>query len=133
MGSDKAMSRQVIAGIGCRRDCPAEAIVAMLDRACSKAGCPATALAAPAFKADEPGLQLAARQLGLALILVEAGALAAAQARCVTPSARAFLATGFASVAEGSALAAAGAGGRLILSRITAGDVTCALAEAAAS
>jgi cobalamin biosynthesis protein CbiG len=132
MGSDKVMTRHVIAGIGCRSDCSAEAIVAILNRACSEAGCQATALAAPAFKADEPGLQLAARQLGLALILVEASALAAAQTRCVTSSARAILATGFASVAEGSALAATG-GGRLILARIGGGGVTCALAEVATS
>ena len=127
------MNRQVIAGIGCRRDCPAETIVALLDRACAEAGCRATTLAAPAFKADEPGLRFAARQLGLTLVLIEAEALAAAQARCVTRSSRAFLATAFGSVAEGSALAAAGAGGRLILPRILGGGATCALAEAIAS
>ena len=133
MGGDKAMTRQVIAGIGCRRDCPAWTIVAVLDRACNEACCQATTLAAPAFKADEPGLQLAARQLGLTLILIEAKALAVAQARCATRSGRAFLATGYGSVAEGCALAAAGAGGRLILPRIAGGGVTCALAETAAS
>jgi len=127
------MTRQLIAGIGCRRDCHSEAIIRMFEHACQEAGCRASALAAPAFKADEPGLRLAAQQLGLPLILVEAGALRAVQARCPTRSARAHGATGFASVAEGSALAAAGAGGWLVLARTTGDGVTCALAEAAAS
>ena len=131
MDGVEAMSGPVIAGIGCRRDCPAEAILAVLRRACAEAGCEAAALAAPAFKAGEPGLREAARRLGLALIPVEAAGLAAAQARCVTRSAHAAQATGFAAVAEGSALAAAGAGGRLILPRIAGGGATCALAEAA--
>jgi cobalt-precorrin 5A hydrolase len=121
----------LIAGIGCRRDCPAEAILAILDRACREAGHQPTAMAAPEFKANERGLRLAAQHLGLPLILVDAGSLAAAQARCVTRSARTLRATGFGSVAEGSALAAAGTGGRLILPRIADDGVTCALAEVA--
>ena len=100
------MTRPLIAGFGCRRHCPAKAILAVLDRACRQAGHrAATAMAAPAFKADEPGLRLAAQHLGLPLILIDAGALAAMQARCVTRSARALRATGFGSVAEASALA----------------------------
>jgi len=132
VGGDKALTRSLIAGVGCRRHSSAEAILAVLDRACRAAGDRATALAAPAVKADEPGLRLAAEQLGLPLILVDTGALAAAQARCVTRSARALQATGFSSVAEGSALAAAGTGGRLILPRIEGDGVTCALAETTA-
>jgi cobalt-precorrin 5A hydrolase len=132
VGGGKIMTPRVIAGIGCRRDCPAEAILAVLDRACREALCRAAALAAPDFKADEPGLRLAARHLGLPLILIEASALAAAQSRCVTRSERTLRATGVGSVAEGSALAAAGIGSRLILPRIAGEGATCALAEVAA-
>jgi cobalt-precorrin 5A hydrolase len=124
------MRSRIIAGIGCRRDCPAEAITALVGRAGAEASCSVTALAAPAFKANEPGLREASHLLGLALILVEPAALAAAQMRCVTRSDRVARATGFASVAEGSALAAAGPTGRLILPRVTKGGASCALAEA---
>lgn len=121
----------MIAGIGCRRGCSAEDILHALHVACADAGRRAAALAAPAFKADEPGLREASRLLGLPLILVDAAPLSAAQARCVTRSPRAERATGVASVAEGSALAAVGAGGRLLLPRVIGGAATCALAEKA--
>ncbi len=119
---------RVIAGIGCRRHADAHSIVAAVRHACAQAGRPADALAAPSFKRDR-GLHEAARLLGLPLILVGTDALRAEQPRCVTPSARAEQATGFASICEASALAAAGAGGRLLLARVVLGAATCALAE----
>ena len=122
------MSR-VIAGIGCRSRCPADEIVAVVRDAGLRAGRAADALAAPAFKSGEAGLHAAAELLGLGLILVGPEALAAAQAACVTRSRIAAQATGVASVAEGSALAAAGPGARLILPRIASTRATCALAE----
>ena len=121
----------IVAGIGCRRGCPAGEIVAVVRAACHQAGQRADALAAPAFKAREAGLLEAATVLGLELILVSAPDLAHAQSRCVTHSAVAERSTGVASVAEGSAIAAAGEGGRLILPRITLARATCALAERA--
>ncbi len=122
---------RVIAGIGLRRGCPAEDIVTLVRRACAEAGRPVAALAAPAFKGGEAGLGAAAAQLGVALLLVDDEALAAAQAACVTRSEAALRAVGAASVAEGSALAAAGVGARLLLRRIAGARATCALAEAA--
>ena len=134
MGGGEAVSAgSVIAGIGCRRGCDEEDIVALVDRARRVTGRSVASLAAPAFKSGEAGLHRAAERLGLALILVDRAALAAAQARCTTLSVRAEQATGVASVAEGSALAAAGADGRLLLPRIAGRAATCALAEAAAS
>jgi cobalt-precorrin 5A hydrolase len=127
MGGDKT----VIAGIGCRRGCPGADIEAALRLAFAAAGRPADALAAPAFKAEEPGLREAAARLGLPLLLVDADALDAAQPRCVTFSEAAGRAVGAASVAEGCALAASGEGGRLILPRVSCGGATCALAEPA--
>ncbi|HTI02212.1 MAG TPA: cobalamin biosynthesis protein, partial [Acidisoma sp.] len=50
------------------------------------------------------------------------------QGRCLTRSARAQREVGLASVAEAAALAGAGPGGRLVLARIAADGVTCALA-----
>lgn len=120
------MSGRVIAGIGCRRGCPASDILRVLERA----GRDVSAIAVPAFKANEPGVREAARLLGVPVIRVDDAALVQAQARCVTPSHAAARATGFASIAEGSALAAAGPRGRLVLERIGEGGATCALAEA---
>jgi cobalt-precorrin 5A hydrolase len=127
------MSNRVVAGIGCRRNCPAEDILAVVWHACAKAGMSASGLAVAEFKASEPGLHAAARHLGLPLVLVDGMALSAAQERCVTRSGHAAQAVGVASVAEGCALAAAGTGSRLVLPRIAFGGATCALAEVIAT
>jgi cobalt-precorrin 5A hydrolase len=115
----------IVAGIGCRRGCPAEAIVALVREAEALAG-RVEALAAPAFKQAEAGLHAAASLLGVPLLFVAEGVLLAAQARCVTHSDAAASATGFASVAEAAAV---GAGGVLVLPRLTGAGVTCALAR----
>jgi cobalt-precorrin 5A hydrolase len=130
MGGDEAMSI-IVAGIGCRRDCSSDAIVAVVRRACAEAGREPSVLAAPEFKMGEAGLHAAANSLGLVLVTVARLALEAVQERCVTRSEHAARAIGVASVAEGCALAAAGMGGRLILPRISGEGVTCALAECA--
>ena len=130
MGGDEAVSARVIAGLGMRMGCPADEIVALVRQASAASGQRVAALAAPAFKGGEAGLAQAAATLGLALILVENEALQAAQAGCVTRSALAARAVGVGSVAEGCALAACGAGSRLVLARIAGARATCALAEA---
>jgi cobalt-precorrin 5A hydrolase len=129
VGGGEAVTGRVIAGIGCRAGCPAEDIVTLVREACARAGRVASALAIPAFKQDERGLQDAARALSVPLLLVGSDALAAAQPRCPTRSEAASRAIGVASIAEGSALATVGAGGRLILPRIASARATCALAE----
>jgi cobalt-precorrin 5A hydrolase len=121
----------IVAGIGCRKGCPAEEIVALVEYAAGLSGCEPAFLAAPDFKADEPGLQGAAFLLGLKLLSVAPADLAAAQPRCLTHSARAQTATGTSSVAEGSALAAAGPDSRLRLARIASASATCAIAVSA--
>lgn len=122
----------IVAGIGCRKACGADEIVALVRRAVAAAGaanCRLTALAAPAFKRGEPGLADAAEALALPLLFVEEARLKAVEPACPTTSAAAQSATGHASVAEASALAAAGPGGRLVLARINSAAATCALAE----
>ncbi len=115
----------IVAGIGCRRGATADAIVALVRCAEARAE-PAQALAAPAFKRDEPSLHEAAARLGVPLLLVDDDAMQAAQARCVTRSQAAERATGLASVAEAAAI---GDGGVLLLPRLAGGGVTCALAR----
>jgi cobalt-precorrin 5A hydrolase len=115
-----------IAGIGCRRDCPAADIVAAIRHAEALAGTAATALAAPDFKRHEPGLLAAAAAIGLPLRFIAHADMQAVQQHCPTRSLFTQNATGLASIAEAAALAAAG--GPLILPRITHGAATCALA-----
>ena len=111
----------IVAGIGCRRGCPAEAIVALVRRVGG-----ADRLAAPTWKQAEAGLLEAARSLGIPLEWVDDAVLAAVQALCPTRSATVARVTGHASVAEAAALAG---GGRLVLARLGDGWATCALAE----
>jgi cobalamin biosynthesis protein CbiG len=115
----------IVAGIGCRAGVPAAAIMAILRRAACLAPAP-QALAAPDFKAQEPGLREAAARLGLALLLVDRATLRAAQQFCVTSSAAARRATGLDSVAEAAAI---GANGTLLLPRLAGAGVTCAIAR----
>ncbi len=112
-----------IAGIGCRRSCPADAIVALVRQAGG-----ADHLSAPAWKQGEPGLTQAAEELGVRLSYVADAALAAVQAQCPTRSAVAARVTGFAAVAEAAALAG---GGVLVLPRIANAWATCAVVERA--
>ncbi len=118
MGGGEAM---IVAGIGCRRGCPAAEIVALVQ----EAG-PVDLLAAPAWKRHEPGLLEAARLLGLPVRFVADAGLAAAQSRCLTRSAIVARAVGFASVAEAAALAEAAT---LVRPRFGGGWATCALAR----
>ncbi len=110
----------IVAGIGCRRGCPAEEIIRLVH----EAG-PVDALAAPAWKREEAGLVTAAERLGLPLHFVDDAALAAVQERCPTRSVIAARAVGFASVAEAAALAS---GGELVRTRFGRGWATCAVA-----
>jgi cobalt-precorrin 5A hydrolase len=125
MGGDQAM---IVAGLGCRRLCPAAEIVGLVDQAQSRAGCRVDLVAIPAFKADEPGPREAAGALGIGLVLVEEAALERAQPLCPTPSTAALASTGLASIAEACALAAAGRNGVLLLPKIASRRATCALA-----
>jgi cobalamin biosynthesis protein CbiG len=111
----------ITAGIGCRKGCTAAEIVALIQ----SAGSP-DRLAAPGFKRDEAGLQQAAATLRLPLHFVSDAALAAAQPSCLTRSAAAERATGYASIAEAAALAL---GGQLLGPRIASANATCALAR----
>lgn len=122
----------IVAGIGCRAGCDADEIVALIDQAVAKAGianCKFTALAIPAFKANEPGPRVAAERLGLPLLPIGDQAMRDAEPRCPTRSEKVREVTGLASIAEAAALAAAGTGGRLVLPRIASARATCALAE----
>ncbi len=123
------MIREFIAGVGLRRGCSMRDIVNVIQTASAAVGHRVSVLAAPSFKRQEPGLAAASRMLDIELVFIDDRALHLAQPHCVTHSALAERAVGFASVAEASALAAAGPRGRLLLPRIRGHGATCAIAE----
>lgn len=90
-------------------------------------------LATAQAKAQSPALQALARRLSRPLCAIPAVALAAQVT--ATRSAAAMAAHGTGSVAESAALAAAGAGARLLAPRVISSDrmATCALARGAGS
>ncbi|AWJ86558.1 cobalamin biosynthesis protein (plasmid) [Azospirillum sp. TSH58] len=125
--------RVIAAGIGCRTGCPGDEIAGLLRAAFEEAALDEAArrtvrLAAPMRKRNEAGVAEAARRLALPLQFVDDSALAAAQDRTRTRSSRVEAAVGVASVAEAAALAAAGPGSSLLLSRRSTPRATCALA-----
>jgi cobalt-precorrin 5A hydrolase len=119
----------MIAGIGCRTGVSAAAIMALLDDAADLGFGRPDVLAVPEFRSGESGILEAAELLGLPILWIARADLKGEQGRCLTRSNRAQREVGLASVAEAAALAATGPAGRLILPRIAAGGVTCALAE----
>ncbi len=120
----------IVAGIGFRQACDVADIVDIVRAAAKRSGHAPSRLAAPWFK-DSTALREAAEILRLPLLLLERDAMEAAQSRCLTRSFAAERAVGLASVAEAAALAGAGAEATLLLPRMSARGVTCALGRAA--
>jgi cobalt-precorrin 5A hydrolase len=126
----------IVAGVGCRKGVRAAdieaAIVAAFDRA-DVAASQLRLIATSAAKGGEPGIALAASAIGVPLVLIPLGDLAAAGMRATTRSERVIALAGVPSVAEAAALAAGGPNARLIVPRIAVGPATCALAETEAA
>ena len=121
----------VAAGLGCRKGCDAQEIVALVRLALSEVDLPPAQLSglfAPAFKQGESGLSEAANLLGVPLVLIPDIELKAAEPRVLTVSGRVVALTGLASVAETAALAGAGPSSRLLRARIASARATCAIA-----
>ncbi len=122
----------VVAGIGCRSGCPAGEILALLEQALQQAGHPeVSALATSDHKREEQGIIEAAATLNKPLHFISLEGLMGAEAMLRTVSETVAAHTGFPSIAEAAALAAAGPDARLLLPRIHSARVTCALAESA--
>lgn len=119
----------IVAGVGFSSNCGPEELADLVRRAQADAGRIATALAAPAWKADAACLKAAAELLALPILAVSPDRLAAAADRGVTESAASRAAAGVGSVAETAALAGAGAESRLAQARISSAHATCALSE----
>jgi cobalt-precorrin 5A hydrolase len=131
MVGDKTMSQRIAIGVGCRAGCDASAIEQVVLLALERApGRAPLGLFTIADKRGEAGLTEAARRLGFSLVHLPRYMLLdqAASVETTSPaSARAF---GVPSVAEASALAGAGRGAVLLVTRIAQNGATCAVAGA---
>jgi cobalt-precorrin 5A hydrolase len=128
MARDKTM---IIAGIGCGRGAPSEAIVSLIDAALSNFGIAREkldAIATEKSKADEDGIADAARRLSVPVIRCSVEHLGRVADRVLTRSSRVQELKGVPSIAEASALVAAGRNARLLGARVSANKVTCAIA-----
>jgi cobalt-precorrin 5A hydrolase len=122
----------IVAGIGCRRGASAAEIEKAITAALELAGRPLAKLdliATASIKRDDAGIAEAAKARGVRLTFVDQSDLELAAARGATWSERVLALAGVPSVAEAAALAAAGPKSKLLIARVTAGPVTCALAS----
>ncbi len=127
--------RRVLAlGMGCERGCdPAEAID-LAERALADAGLAPEAVGVVVsldLKADEPAVHAVAERFGVPARFFDAATLEAETPRLANPSDIVFAEVGCHGVAEGAALAAAGAEGALIVEKRKSARATCAIARAA--
>jgi len=126
----------IVAGVGCRKGVRAADIEAAIMAAFDRAGVATSQLrliATSAAKGGEPGIAAAASAIGVPLVLIPQGDLAAAGMRATTRSERVMALAGVPSVAEAAALVAGGPDARLIVPRIAVGPATCALAATEAA
>jgi cobalt-precorrin 5A hydrolase len=117
------MSRLLI-GIGFRQQANAQSIAEVLTKVLADAALPgvARAIAVPEDKATHAGLRMAADAAQLPIEMVAASAMRATDAQLFTRSTQVEKHRGVGSVCEAAALAAAGAGARLIVTRRVSAD-----------
>jgi len=119
----------IVAGIGCRKGVSETEVLAAIDAALAVHGLAPCALAVAAAKAPEPAIHAAAHRLGIEVVVIARMELAQAGQRTLSHSVLSLEATGASSASEAAALAAAGAGAKLLGPRLAVGPVTCALAS----
>jgi cobalt-precorrin 5A hydrolase/precorrin-3B C17-methyltransferase len=122
-------------GVGCERGCPADEIEQLAMESLASAGLAPEAVGAVVsveLKTGEIAIHALARRLSVPARFFSAERLLDETPRLSERSAAAFRATGCWGVAEGAALAAAGPGGALIVTKRKSRGATCAIARAAA-
>lgn len=121
----------IVAGIGCGRETSSEDIVSLIFVALSNFGVAQenlTAIATETSKADERGIASAARLLSIPIVRCPVADLGRVADQVLTRSLRVQEIMGVPSIAEASALVAAGPNARLLGARVAANKVTCAIA-----
>jgi cobalt-precorrin 5A hydrolase/precorrin-3B C17-methyltransferase len=122
-------------GVGCERGVAADELVGLVEQTLHAHGLAAGAIACVAsidVKADEAAVHAAAAALGVPARFFTADALEAEAPRLRNPSETVYREVGCHGVAEGAALAAAGAEGLLIVDKTRSKRATCAVARAPA-
>lgn len=131
--ADLVYAPQIVAlGLGCERLAEAAEVAQLVESALAEANIAREAIACVtsiALKAAEPAIHAIARQIGVPARFFDAARLEQETPRLKTPSDLVFRETGCHGVAEGAALAAAGASGELILPKRRSQRATCALAR----
>ncbi len=120
-------------GVGCERDAEPDELAALLTSAMTEAGLASESVCGISsidLKADEPAVQELADRLGVPQRFFDAAELEAEAPRLKTPSEVVFREVGCHGVAEGAALAAAGADSELIMPKVRSKRATCAIARA---
>jgi cobalt-precorrin 5A hydrolase len=128
MAGEKAM---IVAGIGCRRGTLSEDIVSLIHAALASFSFQREeldAIATEVSKANERGIEDAARCLSVRLIACPIENLEQVADKVMTYSSRVQALKGVPSIAEASALVAAGRNARLLGPRVATDKVTCAIA-----
>ena len=123
------MSVEIAIGIGCRKDISAEAIVRVVRQALALApeGRP-VGLHTSGRKSEDNALPLAAAALGLDLHFHAEHSLREVAPRVVSHSERVERLMGVGSLAEAAALRGAGAEARIVVPKLSAEGVSCAIA-----
>lgn len=119
-------------GLGCARGCEPAEMAGLIDAVLAEAGIAPGAVAAIGsldLKGDEPAMIEAAARLGVPFRLFSPDALEAEAGRLQTPSEVVFAEVGCHGVAEGAALALAGALGDLVVAKRKTANATVALAR----
>jgi cobalt-precorrin 5A hydrolase len=127
MVGDEAM---IAIGLGCRKGCASDAIVAIVRSALAAARCneAQASLFTIVDKRDDAGLTAAARELRMPLVFLETAMLREASGRAATRSERVMLLFGLPSIAETAALAGAGPTSILLMPRMSKAGASCAIA-----
>ncbi len=118
-------------GVGCERDCAPQELWQLVEQTFADNALAIGAVACVTsldLKSDEKAVLDLARHLGVAARFFNAEELEKQVDRLISPSDIVFKEVGCHGVAEGAALAAAGADGRLIVSKQKSSRATCAIA-----
>lgn len=121
-----------VAGFGFRQGATQMALADALEKARAIAGeTPIAALATHVSKSEHPAIQALASKFALPVLSLDERALSGVQTKTQSKRVAALFGTG--SIAEAAALAAAGAGARLVCPRVISSDgmAVAAIAEGA--
>ncbi len=122
----------LVVGVGCARGAPSDELITLVEGALAAHGLAAGAVACVAsldLKADEPAVHALATHLGVPARFFTAEELERERPRLANPSDVVFREVGCHGVAEGAALAAAGAEASLFVTKTKSAQTTCAIAR----